>query len=61
MALGKHGFALTPLTADKTTRLQRNAGYKKIEQADIDYFRSIYRHQHPGGNPHVLKTHIWVT
>jgi hypothetical protein len=30
MALGKHGFALTPLTADKTTRLQRNAQYKKV-------------------------------
>ncbi|KAG2172920.1 hypothetical protein INT44_004661 [Umbelopsis vinacea] len=41
MLQGKHGFALTPLTADKTTRLQRNAQYKKIEQADIDYFHSI--------------------
>ncbi|CAM0137888.1 D-2-hydroxyglutarate dehydrogenase, mitochondrial [Umbelopsis sp. WA50703] len=37
----KHGFALTPLTADKLTRLQRDPQYKKIEQSDIDYFRSV--------------------
>ncbi|CDS07616.1 hypothetical protein LRAMOSA01565 [Lichtheimia ramosa] len=41
MTADKHGFQLTQLTCEKLARVKRDPRYKKLEDKDVVYFKSI--------------------